>query len=120
MQELMEFTKNNSPFKVNFAMAYSGRAEIVDATKLIIKKIKNKELKEEDLNENIFAKNLYLNSEPDLIIRTSESRLSGFLTYQSTYSELEFLPDKLWPEFSKEDFTNCIKKFYTRQRRFGI
>ena len=120
MQELMEFTKNNSPFKVNFAMAYSGRAEIVDATKLIIKKIKNKELKEEDLNENIFAKNLYLNSEPDLIIRTSESRLSGFLTYQSTYSELEFLPDKLWPEFSKEDFTNCIKKFYIRQRRFGI
>ena len=120
MQELMEFTKNNSPFKVNFAMAYSGRAEIVDATKLIIKKIKNKELKEEEINEHTFAKNLYLNSEPDLIIRTSESRLSGFLTYQSTYSELEFLPDKLWPEFSKEDFTNCIKKFYTRQRRFGI
>ena len=120
MQELMEFTKNNSPFKVNFAMAYSGRAEIVDATKRIIKKIKNKELKEEEINEHTFAKNLYLNSEPDLIIRTSESRLSGFLTYQSTYSELEFLPDKLWPEFSKEDFTNCIKKFYTRQRRFGI
>ena len=120
MYELKELTKNNKPFKVNFAMAYGGRAEIVDATKRIINKIKNKELQVEDLNEKIFHDNLDLKSDPDLIIRTSESRLSGFLTYQSSYSELKFLPDTLWPEFSKEDFATCVNDYNKRNRRFGI
>lgn len=120
MEELAETTKNNKPYIINFAMAYSGRAEIIDATKKIIEKIKNKELKEEDIDEKTFAENLYLNSDPDLIIRTSESRLSGFLTFQSTYAELKFLPDVLWPEFTKENFISCIEEYEKRERRFGV
>ncbi len=117
--ELMDMTKDNGPFKVNFAMAYGGRAEIVDATKKIAEKIKNNELQIEDINEDTFAQNLYLNSDPDLIIRTSESRLSGFLPFQGTYSEIKFLPDTLWPEFSKDHFLACVNEFNDRNRRFG-
>lgn len=119
MYEIMEITKNHTKFIVNFAMGYGGRTEIIDATKKIITHIKNNELKAEDINEEIFKENLYTKSEPDLIIRTSESRLSGFLTFQSAYSELIFLPNKLWPEFTKKDFAECLKEYSRRQRRFG-
>ncbi|MEK6826204.1 MAG: undecaprenyl diphosphate synthase family protein, partial [Nanoarchaeota archaeon] len=78
---------------------------------------KDGEVKE--INEEEFSKCMYMNSDPDLIIRTSETRLSGFLLWQSSYSELIFLPNKLWPEFSKEDFVWCIEEFNNRQRRFG-
>lgn len=117
MKELMEKTKDHDKFFVNFAMAYSGRAEIVDAAKKLFEKVKDGEVKE--INEEEFSKCIYMNSDPDLIIRTSETRLSGFLLWQSSYSELIFLPNKLWPEFSKEDFVWCIEEFNNRQRRFG-
>jgi len=119
MIDLMEKTKNNTPYIVNFAMAYSGRAEIIDATKKIAEKVKEGKLKVEEINEELFNKNLYLHSDPDLIIRTSESRLSGFLTWQSVYSEIIFLPNKTWPAFEKEDFVACITEYSQRQRRFG-
>lgn len=119
MYELEEKTKNNKPYKLNLAMAYSGRAEIVDTTKKLIKKVQEGNLKIENINESIFKENLELTTEPDLIIRTSESRLSGFLPYQSAYSEIVFLPKILWPEFNKQDFIDCINKFSSRKRRFG-
>ena len=119
MKDLMEATVNNTPFTLNFAMAYSGRAEIVDATKKIAEQIKDGKLDIDQINEEVFEHNLYLDSDPDLIIRTSESRLSGFLTYQSVYAEIIFLPDKLWPEFEKEDFIKCLEEFNNRDRRFG-
>jgi len=75
--------------------------------------------KEEEINEHTFAKNLYLNSEPDLIIRPSEQRLSGFLTWHSVYSEILFLQDIFWPEFTKETFKSCLEEYSNRQRRFG-
>ncbi len=118
MRELAMQTKNNTPYKLNLAMAYSGQAEIVDTTKELIKKVQNGELKIEDIDESMFEKNLELSSEPDLIIRTSEKRLSGFLSYQSAYAELIFV-DKLWPEFEKEDFIECLNEFSLRKRRFG-
>ena len=119
MNELMEITKNNIPYQVNFAMAYGGRAEIIDATKKIAEQIKNGKLDIDKINDEVFKENLYLNSDPDLVIRTSESRLSGFLTYQSAYAEIIFLPDKLWPEFEKKDFVACLEEYSRRQRRFG-
>ncbi|HLC86572.1 MAG TPA: polyprenyl diphosphate synthase [Candidatus Nanoarchaeia archaeon] len=119
MKDLMESTINNGPYTLNFAMAYGGRAEIVDATKKIAQQVKEGKLDIDNINEENFKKNLYLDSDPDLIIRTSESRLSGFLLYQGAYSEIIFLPEKLWPEFEKEDFVKCLEEYSNRERRFG-
>ena len=119
MKELAEATKDYSDYIVNFAMAYGGRAEIIDATKKISQQIKDGKLKIEDINEEVFKKNIYLESEPDLIIRTSESRLSGFLLWQGSYAEIIFLPNILWPEFSKEHFEQCLQEYSNRDRRFG-
>lgn len=119
MREVMEMTKNNTGLKVNFAMGYGGRAEIVDAAKKIAKKIKNNELKIEELDEEAFSENLYLKNEPDILIRPGgEIRISNFLLWQAAYSELFFI-DKLWPEFTKEDLIKCIEEFKSRERRFG-
>ncbi len=119
MKDLMEMTKNNNKYIINFAMAYSGRAEIIDATKKIANLVKKGLIDIDDINDKIFSQNLYLESEPDLIIRTSESRLSGFLLWQGAYAEIEFLPNKLWPEFSKKDFVKCLQEYSNRERRFG-
>ena len=123
MQELMERTKNNNnnnnKFKINFAMAYGGRQEIVDAVKKISNSVKKGELKEEEIDEKVVGENIYLSDEPDLIIRPGgERRVSNFLIWQSYYSEWYFT-DKLWPEFTKEDFVDAVKDFKNRERRFG-
>jgi len=119
MKALMKKTKDHKGFIVNFAMAYGGRAEIIDATKKISKAVKEGKLDINKINEEVFEDNLYIKSEPDLIIRTSESRLSGFLSWQADYAEIIFLPDKLWPEFGKQDFVKCLKEYSNRKRRFG-
>ena len=119
MVDLMDSTKSHSDFIVNFAMAYSGRAEIIDATKKIAEQIREGKLDIDQINEEVFKKYIYLESEPDLIIRTSEKRLSGFLLWQGSYAEIEFLPDTLWPEFSKEQFVKCLVDYSNRERRFG-
>lgn len=105
-------TKNNDNYIVNFAFAYGGRQEIIDAVKKIVK---NKE----EINEENFEKCLYLQSHPDLIIRTGNAaRTSNFMPWQSIYSEWIFL-DKLWPEFTKSDLIQCIEDFHQRKRNFG-
>ncbi|MEK6907538.1 MAG: polyprenyl diphosphate synthase [Nanoarchaeota archaeon] len=119
MQELVDKTKDHSKFTVNVAMAYSGRAEILDATKKIASLVQSGKINVRDINDKLFSENLYIQSEPDLIIRTSESRLSGFLLWQGAYAEIEFLPNKLWPEFSKKDLIRCIQEYSKRDRRFG-
>ncbi len=119
MHQLMDKTKENKGFIVNFAMAYGGRAEIIDATKKIAEQVKKGKLDLNQINEETFSKDLYLESQPDLIIRTSESRLSGFLLWQGSYAELIFLPNKLWPEFEKKDLEECLEEYSRRQRRFG-
>ncbi|MGB9841448.1 MAG: polyprenyl diphosphate synthase [Candidatus Bathyarchaeales archaeon] len=108
---------------LNIAFAYGGRAEIVDAAKSIAEKVLNGELKLDEVNENVFEKHLYTahlpKQEPDLIIRTSgEERLSGFLLWQSAYSELAFL-DVYWPDFRLIDLLRAIRTFQTRKRRYG-
>jgi tritrans,polycis-undecaprenyl-diphosphate synthase [geranylgeranyl-diphosphate specific] len=116
-------TKDYDKQFLNFAFAYGGRAEIVDAAKIIAAKVVNGELKLDDVNETTFEKYLYTahmpNQEPDLIIRTSgEERLSGFLLWQSAYSELAFL-DVYWPDFRFIDLLRAMRTFQTRKRRYG-
>lgn len=113
--KLEKETENNRELVVNFAIAYGGRQEIIEAVRKILK---NK-VKPEELNEEIFEQCLYISNEPDMIIRTGgEKRTSNFLPWQSTYSEWFFL-DKMWPEFEKEDLVNCIEEFKNRKRNFG-
>lgn len=120
MKRLTDKTKDNNKFTVNFAMAYSGRAEIIDAVKKLANDIKENKISVDDLDEEIFNKKLYLASEPDLIIRTGgEKRMSGFLLWQGSYAEWIFLPNVLWPEFTKRHLVSCIKEYEKRERRFG-
>ncbi|PIN87606.1 di-trans,poly-cis-decaprenylcistransferase [Candidatus Woesearchaeota archaeon CG10_big_fil_rev_8_21_14_0_10_32_24] len=112
MKSIEELTKNYSGYTINFALAYGGRQEIIQAIKKMVEK-------KQETNEKNLKENLWLKSEPDLIIRTGgEKRTSNFLPWQSIYSEWIFL-DKLWPEFSEEDLVECIKEFESRKRRFG-
>ena len=119
MYNLMESTKNYHKYRINFAMAYGGRTEIIDATKKISQQVKDGTLDINNINEEVFEKNIYLDSEPDLVIRTSQSRLSGFLLWQASYAEIIFLPEVLWPEFSKKHFVECLQEYDRRDRKFG-
>lgn len=119
MNKVQEKTKNNSGFIINFAMAYGGREEIIDGIKKLIQSEPHISSNISNIDESLFSKYLYLQSEPDLIIRTGgDRRTSNFLPWQSIYSELLFL-EKSWPEFTKEDFTNALDDFNNRERRFG-
>lgn len=121
--EVERATKGYDRFYLNLAIAYGGRAEIVDAAKKIAEKIVSHELSPTAIDEATFEENLYTSylpqQDPDLIIRTSgESRLSGFLLWQSAYSELFFV-DVYWPEFREIDLERAIRSFQQRNRRYG-
>ncbi|MDH7564645.1 MAG: polyprenyl diphosphate synthase [Candidatus Bathyarchaeota archaeon] len=108
---------------LNFAFAYGGRAEIVDAAKKVAEKAQRGEISPEAIDEQTFERFLYTahmpKQDPDLIIRTSgEERLSGFLLWQSAYSELCFL-DICWPDFRAIDLLRAVRTFQSRTRRFG-
>lgn len=119
MKTLMKKTARNKRYIVNFAMAYGGRAEIVDAVKRIAHGIKKGKIDVNNIDEKLIEKNLYMRSEPDLIIRTSgEQRTSGFLIWQGSYAEL-FFCKKYWPEFEKADLAAAIADYNSRERRFG-
>ena len=120
INKLEEATKDYKNLQVNLALAYDGRAEIVDACRRIAEKVRDSKLEIGKIDERIIQKNLYLSSSPDLIIRTGgESRLSGFLLWGSSYSEFYFTP-KLWPEFTKEDLIQALEEFDSRERRYGL
>lgn len=119
MNQVMTKTAGNGPRTVNMAVAYGGRAEILDATKKIAEAVKTGTLDVNAINEDVFRKELYIESEPDLIIRTSgEQRTSGFLLWQGSYAEL-FFTEKFWPEFEKEDLEEALTVYAKRERRFG-
>ncbi|HLC56671.1 MAG TPA: polyprenyl diphosphate synthase [Candidatus Nanoarchaeia archaeon] len=123
IQELMQKnTKRAEKYNnyiINFAVAYGGRQEVIDAAKKIAEQIKKGKIDIDKINEETFSKNLYNNDDVDLVIRTGgEQRTSGFLIWQANYAELIFL-DKYWPEFTKKDFAYCIEEYSKRQRRFG-
>ena len=116
-----ELTKDHDRFQLNIAVSYGGRAEIVDAVKKIGEEIRDGRMSPEDVDENTFSSYLYTEgiTDPDLIIRTSgEERLSGFLLWQSAYSELYFT-EVYWPAFRMIDFWRAIRVYQQRERRFG-
>ncbi|HHT18197.1 MAG: polyprenyl diphosphate synthase [Euryarchaeota archaeon] len=117
-----ESTANYNKRLVNIAIGYDGRMEIVDAIKKIVDEVENGKIRPEDIDENLVNKNLYTAGmeDPNLIIRTSgEERLSGFLLWQSSYSELYFC-DSLWPQLRKVDFLRAVRSYQQRERRFGV
>lgn len=114
-------TKNNTGLRLNLALSYSGRQEIIDATKKIITDIQNNTLKIEDITEENFNNYLqtYPAPDPELLIRTSgELRISNFLLWQIAYTEI-FVTPTLWPDFRKKDLHEAILNYQTRERRFG-
>lgn len=116
-----EKTKNNNKLQLTLALNYGGQEEIVNATKKIAKLVQDGSINADNIDEELFADNLYTSDmpEPDLIIRTSgEQRLSNFMLWQAAYAEFVFL-DVLWPDFTKDSLLNAIDEFYKRDRRYG-
>ena len=114
-------TGNNTGLKLNIALNYGGRAELVRAARILAEKAVRGEIKPEEIDEAALADALYTKGLPDvdLLIRTSgEMRLSNFLLYQCAYAEFEF-PTVLWPDFSLEDYHKALETFASRDRRFG-
>ena len=125
IQELIEKaekqTENNARITLIIALSYGGRAEIVNAAKLLVVKAGEGVIDPSEINEEMFSNNLETAGipDPDLLIRTSgEKRISNFLLWQTAYSEFIFI-DTLWPDFSAEDFNAAIAEFGARERRYG-
>jgi short-chain Z-isoprenyl diphosphate synthase len=125
LEESEKASQNTKGATVNLAIGYGGRQEITDAMRSIVQSAisAGEDLSKvsESLTPELIASHLYTSDQPDpdLIIRTSgEQRLSGFLLWQSSNSELYF-EEALWPDFRKVDFLRAIRAFARRHRRFG-
>ena len=121
LEEAEKRTSGNTGLRLNIAVNYGGRAELVKAVKEIAALVKNGRLTEEEITEKTVSDHLYTAGQPDvdLLIRTSgEMRLSNFLLYQNAYAEFLF-PEKLWPDFTVADYDRALAAFSRRDRRFG-
>lgn len=120
MDKIVQETKNNTKLTLNICLNYGGHSEIVDATKKICENVLANNITIDDINEEIFKKNLYQDIPPiDLVIRTSgEYRISNFMLWQLSYSELYF-SNTLFPDFTVEEFDKILKDYEQRNRRFG-
>ena len=121
LQMATDKTANNTGMQLNLAISYGARQEIVGAVKSIAVQVAEGKIKVDDIDETLFANNIYLKGapDPDLIIRTGgEFRLSNYLLWQAAYSEF-YVTDTLWPDFTKEEFLKAVEFFNTRERRFG-
>lgn len=111
----------NNGLTLIMALSYGGRTEIVDAVRSIAQKVKSGELDPADITEQVFGQHLYTRNvpDPDLLIRTSgEMRVSNFLLWQISYTEL-VLTQTLWPDFRKPQFYAALEEYNRRHRRFG-
>lgn len=118
---LTELTKSNAGMRINIAINYGGRDEIVRAAKRISADIAGRKHSISEINEDFFAG--YLDTaglaDPDLLIRTSgEMRISNFMLWQMAYTEFYFC-DKLWPDFNKDDLLEAVHFYQNRDRRYG-
>ncbi len=117
LKKVIEDTKGGNSLKLNICFNYGGRLELVQAVKNIIKdNIEAEKVDEETIGQYLYSSGI---PDPDMIVRTSgEQRLSNFLPWQSTYSELHFM-DMFWPDFNESAVEQVIAEFKNRQRRFG-
>ena len=107
-------TLHNDKIQINIALNYGAKEEIIKSVKKLIKI--SKPINEKNLNDNLYTKNI---PDPEILIRTgNRNRLSNFLLWQSSYTEIFFV-SKLWPDFTKNDFTKIISKFSKVRRNFG-
>ena len=114
-------TFQNTGLRLNIALNYGGRAELVDALRAVAREVAAGRLQAEEINEEIIARNLYTGSmpDPDLLIRTSgEMRISNFLLWQIAYAEIH-VTEALWPDFGERDLFTALIDYQKRERRFG-
>lgn len=114
-------TANNTGLNLIIALSYSGRWELIEATKKIAQKVLDGQLKVNEITDAVLSDNLASKGfpDPELMIRTSgEYRISNFLLYQLAYAELYFT-DTRWPEFRKEHLVQALLEYQSRERRFG-
>jgi len=118
----MSETRQNQKLVLTLALSYSGRMEILEACRKLAQKVKAGELRPEAIDESRFQESLYTADlpDPDLLIRTSgELRVSNFLLWQISYAEI-YVTEKLWPEFTKQEFFKALEAYQKRNRRFGL
>ncbi len=121
LEDAMARTSKNRKMRLNLALSYGGREEMVQAVQKIAKKVQSGKIAWEKISEQMIENHLYTakQPDPDMIIRTSgEMRLSNFLLWQAGYAEI-FFTDTLWPDFTEEEFAGMVKAYQQRDRRFG-
>lgn len=119
LRSLVKETANYEALRLNLAVSYGARGEIVQAARSVAKAAQKGLVDPDQLDERTFQSFLQLESEPDLLVRTSgERRISNFILWQLAYTELVFV-DKLWPALDKRDFFDCLRTFADRSRRYG-
>ncbi len=122
MERVQKNSADSTGLTLNLAVNYGGRDEIVHAARKLAHLVQEGKIQPEDINEELFAGNLYTNGEPDvdLIIRPSgEYRLSNFLIWQSAYAEYVFMDEVLWPDFKPAHLEESLREYQKRNRRFG-
>jgi len=121
LREVMDATAANTKLHFILALSYSGRAEIVDAVKSLVRDTAAGTLSEADITPELIGSRLNTAGmpDPDLLIRTSgEMRISNFLLWQLSYTEIH-VTKKFWPDFQREDFLAALEDYASRSRRFG-
>jgi undecaprenyl diphosphate synthase len=107
-----------SPF-MNVSIGYGGKKELLDAIRSIAQKVREKELRADDISEETISSHLIFKEEPELVIRTGENRLTDFLIWQAVYSELCFT-EMNWANFRRMDLLRAVRDYQKRQRRRGL
>lgn len=122
LNEAMNTTKDNKLMTLNLALSYSGRWDILNAVRKIIKEQNESKIDLESINEKVFSRYLVTKDipDPDLLIRTGgEFRISNFLLWQLAYSEI-YIDNNYWPDFKRGQYYKAISEYQKRERRFGL